>query len=69
VKDVKLNEVLVDGGSSLNLLFLKTFDQIRLSRSLLCTSHAPFHGIVPDAAAMPISQISLPVTFGTQENF
>jgi hypothetical protein len=26
VKDVKLNRVLVDGGSSLNLLFLKTFD-------------------------------------------
>jgi hypothetical protein len=26
VKDVKLNRVLVDGGSSLNILFLKTFD-------------------------------------------
>jgi hypothetical protein len=26
VKDVKLNKVLVDGGSSLNLLFLKTLD-------------------------------------------
>jgi hypothetical protein len=27
VKDVKLNRVLVDGGSSLNHLFLKTFDR------------------------------------------
>jgi hypothetical protein len=26
VKDVKLNRVLVDGGSSLNILFLKTLD-------------------------------------------
>jgi hypothetical protein len=26
VKDVKLNRVLVDGGSSLNLLFLKRFN-------------------------------------------
>jgi hypothetical protein len=26
VKDVKLNRVLVDGGSSLNIPFLKTFD-------------------------------------------
>jgi hypothetical protein len=26
VKDVKLNRVLIDGGSSLNILFLKTFD-------------------------------------------
>jgi hypothetical protein len=69
VKDVKLNRVLVDGGSSLNILFLKTFDQMGLSRSLLCSSRAPFHGIVPGAAATPVDQISLPVTFGTQENF
>jgi hypothetical protein len=69
VKDIKLNRVLVDGGSSLNLLFLKTFDQMGLSKSLLCPSRAPFHGIVPGIAATPIGQISLPVTFGTRENF
>jgi hypothetical protein len=26
VKDVKLNHVLIDGGSSLNILFLRRFD-------------------------------------------
>jgi hypothetical protein len=51
VKYDKLNRVLVDGGSSLNILFLKTFDQMGLSRSLLRPSWAPFHGIVPGAAA------------------
>jgi hypothetical protein len=40
-----------------------------LSRSLLCPSRAPFHGIVPGAAASSVGQISLPVTFRTQENF
>jgi hypothetical protein len=40
-----------------------------LSRSLLCPSQAPFHGIVPSVAATPIGQISLPVTFKTQKNF
>jgi hypothetical protein len=69
VKDVKLNRVLVDGGSSLNLLFLKSFDQMGLSRSLLHPSWAPFHGIVPGIAAVPIGQISLPIIFGTRENF
>jgi hypothetical protein len=69
VKDVKLNRVLVDGGISLTLPFLKTFDQMGLSRSLMHASSAPSHGIVPGVAATPISQISLPVTFGTQENF
>jgi hypothetical protein len=53
VKDVKLNRVLVDGGSSLSILFLKTFDQMGLSRSLLCPSRDPFHGIVPGAAVTP----------------
>jgi hypothetical protein len=65
IKDDKLNRVLVDGGSSLNILFLKIFDQMSLSRSLLGPSQAPFHGIVPGAAVNPVSQISLPVTFRT----
>jgi hypothetical protein len=62
IKDVKLNRILMDGGSSLNILFLKTFDQMGLSRSLMCPSRAPFHGIVHSAATTP-------VTFMTQENF
>jgi hypothetical protein len=64
VKDVKLNRVLVDGGSS-----LKTFDQMGLSRSLLHPSWAPFHGILPGAVVTPIGQIALPITFKTRENF
>jgi hypothetical protein len=69
IKDVKLNRVLVDGGSSLNIMFLKTFDQMGLSRALLHPSWTPFHGIVPSAAATPVGHITLPVTFGTRENF
>jgi hypothetical protein len=60
---------MVDGGSSLNFHFLKTFDQMGLCRSLLRPSQAAFHGIVPGIAATPISHISLLVTFGTWENF
>jgi hypothetical protein len=53
VKDIKLNRVLIHGGSSLNILFLNTFDQMELSRSALHLSQAPFHGIVLRAAATP----------------
>jgi hypothetical protein len=69
VKHIKLNRVLIDGGSSLNILFLKTFDQMGLSRSLLCPSWAPFRSIVPGTTATPVGQITLPVTFGTREIF
>jgi hypothetical protein len=69
IKEVKLNRVLVDGGSSLNILFLKTFDQIGLSRTTLHPSRAPFRRIVPRAAVTLIGQIILPVTFGSRENF
>jgi hypothetical protein len=68
IKDVMLNRVLVDGGSSLYNMFLKTFDQMGLSISTLRLSRALFHGIVLSAAATPIGQITLPVTFGTPKN-
>jgi hypothetical protein len=45
VKDIKLNRVLIDGGSSLNILFLKTFEQMWLSRAKLRPCQAPFRGI------------------------
>jgi hypothetical protein len=59
IKDVNLNQVLVNGGSSLNIFFLKTFDKIGLPRSALRPSRAPFHDIVPRAAETPVDQITL----------
>jgi hypothetical protein len=69
VKDVKLNGVLVDGGNSLNILFLKTFNHMGLPRLALRSSQALFHSIVPGAAATPIGQITLVMTFRTREHF
>jgi hypothetical protein len=59
IKNAKLNQVLIDGGSSLNILFMQTLNQMGLSRSLLCPSRAPFHGIVPGVATT-LGQIALP---------
>jgi hypothetical protein len=68
INGVKLNWVLIDGGSSLNILFLKTFDHMGLPRSALRSSWTPFHGIVLGAAATLVRQISLLVMFKTCEN-
>ena len=37
--------------------------------SLLTPSKAPFYGIVPGNSATPIGLVTLPVTFGTEQNF
>jgi hypothetical protein len=69
VNDVQLSRVLVNGGSSLHILFLKTFYQMRLSRCALCPNQDLFHSIIPGAATPPVDQITLLVIFGTHENF
>jgi hypothetical protein len=65
IENIKLNRVLIDGTSSLNIVFLKTFDQMGLPRSALWPSWAPFHGIVPGVATTLAEQVTLPVTFRT----
>ena len=37
--------------------------------SLLTPSKAPFYGIVPRNSSTPIGSVTLPVTFGTEQNF
>jgi hypothetical protein len=56
------------GAAPSTCFFLKTFNQMGLSRSPMHMSRAPFHGIVPSVAAMPIGEISLLVIFRIQEN-
>jgi hypothetical protein len=67
----RLNKVLIDGGSGLNVLFTKTLKKINLDIThMLTKSTLPFYGIVPGNAAIPLGSVVLPVTFGeTRENY
>nr|AAT85796.1 hypothetical protein [Oryza sativa Japonica Group]ABF96881.1 retrotransposon protein, putative, Ty3-gypsy subclass [Oryza sativa Japonica Group] len=69
VHNVKLRRTLIDDGSALNILFAKTLDDMQIPRTELKPSNAPFHGVIPGLSATPLGQITLPVTFGTRENF
>ena len=69
VRTVKLNRVLMDGGSGLNILFAKTLDDMKIPRSELKQNRAPFHGVIPGTSATPLGTIKLSVTFGSRENF
>jgi hypothetical protein len=67
----RLNKVLFDGGSGLNVLFTKTLKKMKLDIThMLTKSTSPFYGIVPGNAAIPLGSVVLPLTFGeTRENY
>jgi hypothetical protein len=65
-----VTEVLIDGVARLNIIFLEMLRKMGLDFTRLITPiGVPFYGIVPDKAAMPLGQITLPVTFGTPTNY
>jgi hypothetical protein len=67
----KLNKVLIDGGSGLNVLFTRTLKKMKLDIThMLTKSSTPFYGIVPGNAAIPLGSVVLPVTFGeSRDNY
>jgi hypothetical protein len=67
----RLNKVLIDGGSGLNVLFTKTLKKMGLDiMHMLTKSSSPFYGIVPGNAAIPLGSVVLPVTFGeSRDNY
>jgi hypothetical protein len=67
----KLNKVLIDGGSGLNVLVTKTLKKMKLDIThMLTKSTSPFNGIVPGNAAIPLGSVVLPVTFEeTRDNY
>jgi hypothetical protein len=61
----RLNKVLIDGGSGLNVLFTKTLKKMKLDIThMLTKSTSPFYGIVPRNAAIPLVQWSCQLPSG-----
>jgi hypothetical protein len=60
IGNVRLTKVLMDGGSSLNIIYAETLSS--------CRSICP-HGIIPGKHVQPLGQLDLPVCFGTPSNF
>jgi hypothetical protein len=67
----RLNKVLIDGGSGLNVLFTKTLKKMGLDIThMLTKGSSPFYGIVPGNAAIPLGSMVLSVTFGeSRDNY
>jgi hypothetical protein len=65
-----VTKVFIDGGARLNIIFLGTLRKMGLDFAGLTTPIGiPFYGILPGKVVVPLGQITLPVTFGTQANY
>jgi hypothetical protein len=67
IANVRLHHVLIDGGAGLSVISYAAFKHLQILESKLAPSR-PFSGVRPNPI-YPVGAISLPVTFGTEENF
>ena len=65
ISNVRLYHVLIDGGACLNVISYAAFKQLQIPESKLTPSRP---GVGPHPV-FPLGSITLPVTFGTEENF
>jgi hypothetical protein len=69
ISNARLTKVLMDGGSSLNIIYAKTLGLLGINLSTIRAGAAPFHGIVPGKRVLPLGQLDLLVCFRTPSNF
>jgi hypothetical protein len=54
IGNIRLSKVLMDGGSSLNIIYAKTLELLGVDRSEIRAGAAPFHGIAPGKRILPL---------------
>jgi hypothetical protein len=61
--------VLIDGRSSINLLYRTSMEKLGIPVAQLKPSKLTFHGIVPGLSCTPMGRVQLEVLFGEKDNF
>ena len=64
-----LTRVLMDGGSSLNLIYQDTVWKMGIDPSRISQSNTTFKGVIPGAEARYTGSITLEVVFDSPDNF
>ena len=65
----RFSGVLIDGGSSINILYKDTMEKLGIKRRQLQSSRTVFHGIIPGLSCSPIGKILINVLFGDKDHF
>jgi hypothetical protein len=63
------SHVLIDGGSSINLLYRTSMEKLGIPAIQLKPTKLTFHGIVPRHSYTPMGRIQLEVLFREKDNF
>jgi hypothetical protein len=61
IGNARFSKVLMDGGSSLNILYAHTLRLLGIGLDQLRPSMTPFHDVAPGKRVQPLGQIDLPV--------
>jgi hypothetical protein len=69
IGNAQFSKVLMDGGSTLNILYMHTLRLLGIGLDQLRPSTTLFHGVAPGKRVQPLRQIDLPVWFSTPDNF
>ena len=64
-----LTQVLMDGGSSLNLIYQDTVRKMGIDPSRINQSNTTFKGVIPGVEARCTGSLVLEVVFGSPDNF
>ncbi|XP_020196196.1 uncharacterized protein [Aegilops tauschii subsp. strangulata] len=65
----KFFRVLIDDGSSINILYRDTMTKLGLKAEDLEPTRTIFHGIIPGLSSSPIGRVRLDVLFGDSGHF
>jgi hypothetical protein len=60
IGNARLTKVLMDRGSSLNIIYAETLGVLVIDLSTIRVGAAPFHGIVPGKRVLPLGQLDSP---------
>jgi hypothetical protein len=69
IQGYEFSKCLMDGGSSLNIMYVETLTKLGLTKTQLHHSAVTFYGVVQDRQAKSLGSITLKVAFGDENNY